>query len=120
MLVHHADAGRKGGFGVAGRQRPTEDFDVTGVCRVVTEKDGNQRRFARTVFAEQRKNFALVEGEGNRVVGDQRAEALGDAGESKDRRSHQENVSSVQRGPRVRLCRPAGAVRWKGKRRYTQ
>ncbi|MNU04578.1 hypothetical protein D3C72_2490520 [compost metagenome] len=50
----------------------------------MAEEDVHQRRLAGAVFAEQRNHFAALQLEGNGVVGDERAEPLGDAGEAKD------------------------------------
>jgi hypothetical protein len=85
MLVHHADAGLERRARVAGRQRLAEDFDAAFVGGVVAEEDGDQRGLAGAVLAEQREDLAGVQFERDRVVGDEGAEALGDAGEAKDR-----------------------------------
>ena len=79
MLVHHADARCQGGFRVAGRQALAEGLDVAAVGTVMTKKNRHQRRFAGAVFTEQREDFAFVQMQRDCVVGDQRAEALGDA-----------------------------------------
>ena len=84
MLVHHADAGIERCARVAGRQRLAEDLDRSLVGDIVAEEDVHQRRLAGAVLAKQRDDLAARELEGDRIVGDQRAEALGDAGEAED------------------------------------
>ncbi len=64
------------------------DFNCTGLavdtdCALVRlvqpVEDFHQRAFARAILAEQRVNLARLDVEVNAVVGDQRAEAFGDA-----------------------------------------
>jgi hypothetical protein len=50
----------------------------------VAEEDVHQRGLAGAVLAEQRHHLAAREIEGDRVVGDERPEALGDALEAED------------------------------------
>ena len=85
MLVNHADAGGKRRGGIAGRQRHAERFDAAFVRNVVAEEDRHQRRLAGAVLAEQRQHFGAREFERDAVVGDERPEALGDAGKAEDR-----------------------------------
>ena len=55
------------------------DHDVPGVGQRQAVQDAHQGRLARAVLAEQRVDLALGEVEVHVVVGEQRAEALGDA-----------------------------------------
>ena len=84
MLVHHADAGVERGTRVAGRQSLAEGFDGALVGDVVAEEDVHQRGLAGAVLAKQRDDLAALQVEGDGVVGDKRAETLGDAGEAQD------------------------------------
>ena len=86
MLVHHADAGFERGTGIARWQRLAESLDRTLVGDIVAEEDVHQRGLAGAVLAKQRDDLAARELEGDRIVGDQRPEALGDAGEAEDGR----------------------------------
>ena len=51
---------------------------------IVAEQDVHQRRLAGAVLAEQRDDLALLQLERDGVIGQQRPEALGDAGEAED------------------------------------
>ncbi len=86
VLVDDADAGGERRARVAGRQRRAERGDAAGVGDVVAEQDRHQRRLAGAVLAEQRQHLAARERERDRIVGDQVAEALADAGELEDHR----------------------------------
>ena len=86
MLVHHADAGRERRLRRARRQRVRAPVGPGNVDRplvghVVAEQDVHQRGLAGAVLAEQRQDLAAPQLEIDRVVGDERAEALGDASE---------------------------------------
>ena len=78
MLVHHADAEAIGLAGVADVDRLAVDEDLTGVRLVDAHDDIHQSRLARTVFAEQGEDLALMQLEGNIVVGAQAREVLDD------------------------------------------
>ena len=78
MLVHHADAGRQCRARIAGGKWRAEQFDRALVGRIVAEKDVHERGLARAVFAQQRDHLAFVKVKGDRVVGNQRSEPLGD------------------------------------------
>jgi hypothetical protein len=85
VLVHHADSRCQRSLRLARRQRLAEDLDRAGIGDVVAEQDRDQGRLAGAVLAEQRQHLAGAELERDRVVGQQRAEALGDAREAQDR-----------------------------------
>jgi hypothetical protein len=87
VLMHHADAGSERGARVARRQRGAADLDAAGVGAVVAEQDRHQCRLAGAVLAEQRQHLALGQRERDRIVGDERTEALGDARQAQHRRS---------------------------------
>ena len=85
VLVHHADAGLERGLRRARRQRPQRAVraghaDRALVGHVVAEQDVHQRGLAGAVLAEQREDLAAAQLEVDRLVGDERAEALVDAG----------------------------------------
>ncbi len=84
MLVHHADPGGQRRLRLAGRERAPEHLDRPGVGDVVAEQDIHQRALAGAVLAQQAQHLAARELERDGVVGDQRAEALGDAGEAEN------------------------------------
>ena len=84
MLMHHADAGGKGGARVAGRQHLTESLDAAFVGDIVAEQDRHQRALAGAVLAEQREHLSARQRQRDGVVRDQTAEALGNAFEAKD------------------------------------
>jgi len=86
VLMHHANAGLQGSTRIAWGQGLTEHLDRTRIGHIVTEQDRDQRGFARAVFTEQGQHLARCERERDVVVGHQRAEPLGDAAESQDRR----------------------------------
>jgi hypothetical protein len=75
-----AARGEPGGSGTR-RPRGVGDADLARVGRVVAEEDVGQRRLAGAVLAQQRQDLARAEVEVDRVVSEQAAEALGDAGE---------------------------------------
>jgi hypothetical protein len=79
VLVHHADAGRQGGAGIATRQQSPVDGDRAGVGDIVAEQDRHQRALAGAVFAQQRQHLAASQVECDAIVGAQRAEGLADA-----------------------------------------
>ena len=85
VLVHHADAGGQRRLGVARRQRGAKGLDRAGIGAVVAEQDRHQRGLAGAVLAEQRQHLAGAERERDRIVGQQRAEALADAGQAQYR-----------------------------------
>ena len=60
-----------------------------GVGDVVAEEDVHQRGLAGAVLAEKGDDLALGEGEADGIVGDLRAETLGDAVEAEDDRAGQ-------------------------------
>ena len=80
VLVDHADAGRERGGRIARGQRTSERFDRALVGDVVPEQDRDERRLACAVLAQQREDLAARKLERDRVVRDQRSEALRDAG----------------------------------------
>ena len=84
MLVHHADAARQGGLGRSGRQALAERLDAALVGHIMAEQDIHQRGLAGAVFAQQPQNFAALQIEADRIIGDERAEALGDAVQPED------------------------------------
>jgi hypothetical protein len=79
MLMHHADAGGECRARIARRQDLSSDRHAPGIGDVVTEDDVHQRGLAGPVLAQQGEDFAAGDGEGDRVVCHQIAEALGDA-----------------------------------------
>src|SRR5690606_9996445 len=99
VLVHHAHPRGESSAGVAGGKRLAEDLDRARVGRVMAEEDVHQRGLARAVLAEKGDYLALSQRDADRVVGDKRAEALGDAVEAEDDlrprfRCHQEDFGS--------------------------
>ncbi len=89
MLMDHADSGGERGAGTAGRQRlgravGCRNQDAALIGRVVAEEDVHQRRLAGAVLAEQRQDLARVQVERDRVVRDERAEALRHVGDAED------------------------------------
>ena len=91
MLVHHADAGIERGLRRAGRERRERAVrprhaDRSLVGHIVAEQDVHQRGLAGAVLAEQREDFPAPQLEIDGVVGDERAEALADAGKLQDER----------------------------------
>ena len=81
VLMHHADAGSQRRLRISRRQRLAEHLDRSCVRYIVAEQDADKRALAGPVLPEQRQHFARRQVERDVVVGDQRAEALGDAGE---------------------------------------
>ena len=79
VLVHHADPGRDGGPRRARGKGRAERLDSAVVGRVVTEQDVHQGGLAGPVLTEKPKPLTAPELEGNVVVRDEVAEALGDA-----------------------------------------
>ncbi len=79
VLVHHADAGvhRVAGAGEGLHLVVEQDLALVGLVQAV--EDVHQRGLARTVLAEQGVDLAGLHDEVDVVVGDQGAEALGDA-----------------------------------------
>ena len=88
MLVHHADAGRECCARVARRQGFAKDRNVALVGDVVAKQDGYQRGLAGAVLPEQGQYFAGLQFQRDGVVGDQRPETFGDAGELQDGFGH--------------------------------
>ncbi len=88
MLMHHADARLDRGARLARRQGLAKGPHLTLIGDVMAEQDVHQRRLARTVLAQQRKDFALAEREADRVIGGEAAEALGDAAHFEHRFGH--------------------------------
>ena len=78
VLMHHADARRDRCIGRAGRQRLVVDFYGALVGHVMAEEDIHQRGLAGAVLTQQRQHFPARQRQGDPVIGDQRAEALGD------------------------------------------
>src|SRR5687768_13901766 len=99
MLVHHADAARQGGLGPSRRQALAERLDAALVGYVMAEQDVHQRGLAGAVLAQQRQDLSSMQIEADRIVGQQRAEPLGDAGEAEDDvssfRSHYKSPSPL-------------------------
>ena len=81
VLVHHADARRERGTGVACGQGFAKGFNLARIGAVVAKQNRYQRGFARAVFAQQRQHLTRVKRERDAVVRHQRAEAFGDASE---------------------------------------
>ena len=79
MLRDHPDPGRDRVLRRVDRDRPAVDEDRAGVGPRQPVEDPHQRRLAGAVLAEQRVHLAARDGEVDAVVGDELAEALGDA-----------------------------------------
>ena len=79
VLVHHADAQRRGVVGVVYFDFLPVFADGAALGLVKAEKDAHQRRFARAVLAQQGVDLALFELEGHVVVGLDPGKFLGDA-----------------------------------------
>ena len=85
VLVHHADARRQSGLGVARWQRLLINRDMTRVGDVMAEQDGHQGGLAGAVFTQQRQHLAALERQADAVVGHLGAKALGDTAKDQDR-----------------------------------
>ena len=101
--MHHADPGlercaRRAGPEGAEDAVPPGHLDRSGVGQVVTEQDVHERGLAGPVLAQQRQDLARAELEADLVVGDQIAEALGDACQAEDRGSHESVGNGRRRG----------------------
>ena len=79
VLMHHADAQRRGVVGVVDSDLLPVFADNAALGLIEAEKDAHQRRFARAVFAQQGVYFALFELEGHVIVGLDPGKFLGDA-----------------------------------------
>ena len=78
VLVDHADAQVKGVLGRADHDLFSVDGDGAFVREIDTRQHVHQCRFAAAVFAQQRQDLAPVDVQPDPVVGQHRAEALGD------------------------------------------
>ena len=78
VLVHHADAGGHGVARAAEGDRLVVDEDLALVRLVEPVEDVHQGGLAGAVLAEQGVDLARLDDEVDRVVGRERAEALGD------------------------------------------
>ena len=88
VLVYHADAGRDGVAGVVHLDLFAVDQDIAGGGLEQTVELVHQRRFARAVFAEDRVDFAFVDGEIDAVIGCKIAETLDNVAHFDDGRIH--------------------------------
>ena len=88
MLVHHADAGIDGVAGIVHVDLFPVDQDIAGGGLEQAVELVHQRRLARAVFAEDRVDFAFVDGEVDAVVGHKIAEAFDDVAHFNDGRVH--------------------------------
>ena len=79
MLMNHTDAQIKGVFGRADDHFPALDVDMARIREVNAGQHVHQGRFARAVFAQHRKDFALADGHGDILIGDDGTKALGNA-----------------------------------------
>ena len=79
VLMHHADAGADGVAGAVEADRLAVDEDFALVRPVEAGEHVHQGGLAGAVFAEQAEHLAGADVEVDGVVGDQIAEALGDA-----------------------------------------
>ena len=78
MLVHHADAERRGVVGVVDLHDLPVLADLPGLGLVKAEEDAHKRALARAVFAQKGVYLAFPQPEGDVVVGDDARELLGD------------------------------------------
>ena len=77
VLMHHADAKVVGVVGVFDLDLPAVLFDDALLCLIQTEKNAHQSRFAGAVFTQQGVNFALLQLQGDIVVGNDAGEFFG-------------------------------------------
>ncbi len=89
VLVDHPDPGCQRRLGRARRQRPQHaiaagDLDRPLVGQIVAEEDAHQCGLAGTVLAQQAHDLALAQCQVDGVVGSERTEALGDAGQAQE------------------------------------
>ncbi len=114
MLVHHADACGNGCPRLARRERFPLDFDRPLIGDIVAEQDVHQRGLTGAVLTQEADDFAARQCEGDRVVGDQRAEALANAGEPEN---GLRPASDLRGHPLMRTL--ARCRRWQPRRRPT-
>ena len=78
MLVHHADAQRVGVVGILDADDLAVFANLALFRLIQTKEHAHQRRFARTVLAQQRVDFALFQLQGDVVIGNDSRKLLGD------------------------------------------
>ncbi len=118
--MDHPDPGCQRGAGIARGQGGTEGKYFPAIGHVMAEKDVHERRLACAVLSKKRQYLALLQGEVDAVVGEQRAEALRDPPQVEDQvldlarvRAHDDDVgslsliSTVKLPSRIAACRSA-------------
>ena len=88
VLMYHADAGVDSVAGIVHHDLFAVNKDVAGGRLEQTVELVHQRRFARAVFAEDRVDFAFVDGEVDAVIGCKIAETLDNVAHFNDGRVH--------------------------------
>ena len=78
MLVHHADAERRGVVGVVDLHDLPVLANLPGLGLIEAEEDAHQRALAGAVLAQKGVYLAFPQPEGDVVVGDDARELLGD------------------------------------------
>jgi hypothetical protein len=79
MLVNHPDAIPDGSFrGLDLDLLATQEY-LAGIRPIEAVQDVHQRGLAGAVLAQKAKDFAAAERQRDRIIGNQRAEDLGDA-----------------------------------------
>ena len=86
--MHHADAGVDGVAGIVHHDLFAVYKNIARGGLEQTVELVHQRRFARAVFAQNRVDFAFVDGEVDAVVGNKAAEALDNVAHFNDGRVH--------------------------------
>ena len=111
MLVHHADAGGDGRARPSARQFAAEHEDAALVRRIMAKQDIHQRGLAGAVLAEQREHLAPSQRQADVVIGEQRAETLGDALQPEDQVAHAAKPAIGAANDHGRACSSARAAR---------
>ena len=104
MLMHHADAHLNGFLGAVDIHRLAVDTDLAGSGAVQAVQDVHERTLSRTVFAQDRVNFAFVDGQVDAVIGGEIAEFLHDATHLNDRRGQVHVTLLRQKAPSLSVC----------------
>ena len=79
MLMNHADAQSEGVLGRADDHLAALHIDMARVRKINAGQHVHQRRLAAAVLAQHAQNFAAAHGQVHVLIGDHRAEMLGDA-----------------------------------------
>ena len=82
-------------------------LDGAGIGALHAREDGDQRRLAGAVLAQQRVDLRRVDGERDRVVGDDSGETLGDVPQNDDRRGRTRGTFRGTGGHGQPACSPS-------------